>query len=264
MTFRVFKTTLKANARSLVFWAAVVAMVLFLANSTMSFQNFGFGKSFHKALANFSYVPLSYAVPTFLGLVICVDILRDRKNFFFDIQKCSTLKTRQYFIGKICAYILFGFLITFISAYAHLLIYLLRYVFPYDGWQNSPYSIPETLWLTFVRAFFYGLNAVPVYTALAFCVTMLTHSSIAGIVATLAVSTSSFIMNYHLTYFGNYVYPVTDSIMEYFYFHNTHAPQEAINDIALKDVFISYAWGFAITAILLAIGYVGLKKLKDK
>lgn len=264
MTLRVFRTTIKANLRSIVFWAAVVAMVLFLANSTMTFQNFGFGKSFHKALANFSYVPLSYAVPTFLGLVICVDILRDRKNFFFDIQKCSTLKTRQYFIGKICAYILFGFLITFISAYAHLLIYLLRYVFPYDGWQNSPYSIPETLWLTFVRAFFYGLNSIPVYTAIAFCVALVTHSSIAGIVGTLAVSTSSFIMNYHLTYFGNYVYPVTDRIMEYFYFHNTHAPQEAINDIALKDVFISYAWGFAITAVLLAIGYVGLKKLKDK
>ena len=264
MTFRIFKTTLKSNIRSIVFWAAVVAMVLFLANSTMTFQNFGFGKSFHKALANFSYVPLSYAVPTFLGLVICVDILRDRKNFFFDIQKCSTLKTRQYFIGKICAYILFGFLITFISAYAHLLIYLLRYVFPYDGWQNSPYSIPETLWLTFVRAFFYGLNSIPVYTAIAFCVALVTHSSIAGIVGTLAVSTSSFIIQYHGTYIGNYVYPVTDNVTTYFYFLNTHAPEEAVVHTEPKAALISYAWGFAITAALLVIGYLRLRRLNDK
>lgn len=264
MTLRIFKTTLKANARSLVFWAAVAAMVLFLANSTMSFQNFGFGRNFHKALANFSYVPLSYAVPTFIGLVVCVDLLRDRKNAFYDIQKGTTMKTRQYFVGKLCAYLLLGFIMAVISAYAHMLIYLMRYVFPYEGWQDSRYTIWEVIWLTFERAFFYGLNSIPIYTALAFCVSMLTHSSIAGIVSTLAVSTSSFIITYHQTYFGNYVYPVTDNIMVYFYFHNTHAPQEAINDIALKDVFISYAYGFAITAVLLVVGYFGLRRLNDK
>lgn len=264
MTLRIFKTTLKANARSLVFWAAVAAMVLFLANSTMSFQNFGFGRNFHKALANFSYVPLRYAVPTFIGLVVCVDLLRDRKNAFYDIQKGTTMKTRQYFVGKLCAYLLLGFIMAVISAYAHMLIYLMRNVFPYEGWQDSRYTIWEVIWLTFERAFFYGLNSIPIYTALAFCVSMLTHSSIAGIVSTLAVSTSSFIIIYPQTYIGNYVYPVTDKIFDYFYFQHTHAPEEAITHIELQDVFISYAYGFAIAAVLMILGYLRLRRLNDR
>ena len=260
MTLRIFKTTLKTNLRSIVFWAAAAAMLLFLADSTMSFQDFGFGRNFHKALANFAYVPLRYAVPIFTGLVVCVDVLRDRNNAFYDIQKGTNMKPRQYFVGKISAYLLLGFAMEFISAYAHLIIYFLRI----EGWASSPYTFPEAIWLTFVRAFFYGLNSIPIYISLAFCASMLTHSSIAGIVATLAVSTSMFIINYFMTYAGDYIYPVTFNIQTYFYFLNTHAPQEMVGDIPLKDVMISYAYAFAITAALLAVGYLKLRRSNDK
>lgn len=259
MTFKLFKSTLKANLRSLVFWFAVFAILLFLADSALGMQNFGFS-NYHKALANFALMPLNYAVPIFLGVVISVDILRDRKNAFFDIEKGTNLKSRQYFIGKTAAYLLFGFIMTIVAVYGHYIIYYFRT----GGLENTAYTVPESIWLTFERTVFYGLNAIPVYTALAMCIALLSCSSIIGIVGTLAVAMSSFMIQYHGTYFGNYIYPVTDNITNYFYFHNTHVRPEAVVYTDPKVVFISYAYGFAIAAVLFTVGYIRLKKLNDK
>lgn len=75
---------------------------------------------------------------------------------------------------------------------------------------------------------------------------------------------SNIFIQYTMTYFGDYVHPVADNIYTFFGYYSTHAAKQAVVDIPVTAVLISYAWGFAITAALLVTGYLRLRRLNDK
>lgn len=146
-------------------------------------------------------------------------------------------------------------------SFLYLFVYCLR-----TDWlaEYTDYTVAESFWLVFVRVVFYGFNSIPFYTAVAVCVSVLTLSSTAGIIASVIVAFSNFFIQYAMTYFGNFIYPVADNIYTFLGYYKAHAPAQAVVHIPAADVVISYTWGFAITAALLTIGYLRLRKLNDK
>lgn len=252
--------TLKTNLRSIVFWLAFIAGILL--SGTTYIEGTTPPHAFHNVLAGCADVPMANAVPVLCSVVAGIDILRDRKNRFLDVCKCTGLKTRQYFIGKISAYMLLGFFAETAYAYLRLMIFL----FKYNWLEGYAYTVSESVWLVFVRVVFFSLSSVPIYVAHSVCIALSTRSTTIGIVFSILFANLFYFLGteYRLSYFGNYIYPVPLNILTYFTFYKTHAPEEMIVHIPISDVVISYIWGFFLFALLLAIGYLRLRRLNDK
>ena len=260
MTLSVFKYTIITNIRNIVFWLALTASALFIAEQILQ-ASIALPHRLHVILASPVGYLASNVIPLLLGIIASVDILRDRKNRFFDIERASGISIFKYYSAKLSAYMLLGFCTLLALSFLYLFVYCLR-----TDWLAvyTDYTVAESFWLIFVRVVFYGFNSIPFYTAVAVCVSILTLSSTAGIIASVIVAFSNFFIQYAMTYFGNFIYPVADNIYTFFGYYKAHAPAQAVVHIPAADVVISYTWGFAITAALLTIGYLRLRKLNDK
>ena len=260
MINKLFCTTIKTNLRSIVFWLVFTAGVLYSVIPSVIEEDTIPPHAFHNVLSGCAEGAITVIIPVLCSVVAGMDILRDRKNRFLDVCKCTGLKARQYFIGKISAYMLLGFLAEIIYAYLLLSIYL-----PKHNWlEGYAYTIPESVWLVFARVVFLSLSVIPIYTALSVCIALSTRSMVPGIVVTIVFSNLKYFIEYWLSYFDKYIYPVPFSITAFSIFYKTHAPEEMILHIPIFDVVISYVWGFAISAVLFSIGYIRLKILTDR
>ena len=256
----VFKSTIKTNLRSIVFWLITIASALFIVDQIIQ-SGIALPHRLHVILASPVGYLASNVIPVLSGIIASVDILRDRKNHVFDIELTAGSSVLKYYFAKISAYILLGFCELLALSFLYLLVYCLR-----TDWlaAYTDYTVAESFWLVFQRVVFYGLNAIPVYTASAACISVLTQSSTMGIIANTVFAMSNIFIQYTMTYFGDYVHPVADNIYTFFGYYNTHAAKQAVVDIPVTAVLKSYAWGFAITAALLVIGYLRLRRLNDK
>lgn len=200
-------------------------------------------------------------MPAFIGIIASIDMLRDRLNRFFDTARSSGIRMASYYSAKIIAYMLIEFTILLIAEFLNISVYCLRT----DGLASyTAYTIPESFGLAFLRVFVFSLNALPIYTALAVSFALISKSPIVGITANIAVSMSKYIILYPMTFFSDYIFPVPYNIVTFFGYYKAHAPEYMVVHIPVTDVVISYAYGFAISAVLFTIGYLWLKKLQDK
>lgn len=263
MACKVFATTIKNNVRSIVFLLSVVAVLMFFINDASGWREQSThwsASEFHKAMANFALMPLRYAVPVFIGITASVDIMRDKKNKAFDIIKTTSLKTHQYFFAKVFAYLLMGFICELALSYGHFIIYY----FIVDRMEGYDYGVLESVWMIFLRAAVYALNSVPIFVSTAVAASLISGTSIAGIVSCVGIVAYGIIGMpfFTRTFFGNYVFPVADHIEKYMYFYKAHLPSSEIIDTAFSDVVISFAVGAAICIPLLAAGYTALRRSK--
>ena len=253
----VFITTIKSNTRSIVSWLVLLASFLLSMSRLYDLEEY-LPRHFHKFLFGCAEANLWVAVPVFVGVISSVDILRDRKNRFLDTCRCAGLSMRRYYVGKIGAYMIMAFFAEMLFAYVWLVYYLALFGCP------SGYTVSESIGLVFERVAFCSLSSVPVYTALAVCTVLLAKDSSAGIISVIVFSNLVYLVEYRMTYFGDFIYPIPEKIAYYFYFVHTHALPEAVIHVELIDVLISYAWGFAIAAVLFITGYLRLRRLNDK
>ena len=260
MTRKILCSTIKTNLRSIVFWLVFTAGVMYSFIPAVVEEAKTPPHAFHNVLTGCAEGAITVIIPVLCSVVAGMDILRDRKNRFLDVCKCTGLKARQYFIGKISAYMLLGFLAEIIYAYLLLSIYL-----PKHNWlEGYAYTIPESVWLVFARVVILSLSAIPIYTALSVCIALSTRTPVFGIVFTIALSNLKYFIEYRMSYFGYFIFPVPINILTYATFYKVHAPEEMIFYVPAADVLISYAYGFAIAAVLFAIGYLRLRRLNDK
>ena len=263
MTRKVFTSTLKNNVRSIVFITAVCAVIMFFINDASSWREQAAhwsASEFHKALANFALKPLRYAVPVFIGVTASVDIMRDKKNKAFDILKATPVKMYQYYFAKVFAYMFMGFICELALSYGHFTVYY----FIVDRMEGYDYGVLESVWMIFLRAAVYALNSVPIFVSTAVAASLISGTSIAGIVSCVGIVAYGIIGMpfFTRTFFGNYVFPVADHIENYMYFYKAHLPSSEMIDTAFSDVVISFAVGAAICIPLLAAGYTALRRSK--
>ena len=260
MTRKIIANTLKNNIRSIVFILSVFAVFMFFINDASNWREQSAhwsASEFHKALANFALIPLRYSVPIFTGLIASVDIMRDKKNNTFDIVKTTSIKTRQYYFGKITAYLIMGFICELTLSYGHFTVYY----FIFDRMTGYEYGVLESIWMIFLRAMVYALNSVPIYASLAIAASLITSSSITGIVSCVAVVAYGIIGMpfFTRTFFGNYVFPVADHVENYMYFNTPHLAPEDVIYIPVSKVLISFSIEAAICTVLLITGYISIR-----
>lgn len=257
---KLFCSTIKTNLRSIVFWLVFTAGVMYSFIPAVVEEAKTPPHAFHNVLTGCAEGAITVIIPVLCSVVAGMDILRDRKNRCLDVCKCTGLKTRHYYIGKISAYMLLGFLAEIIYAYILLSVYLPKY-----NWlEGYAYTIPESVWLVFARVVILSLSTIPIYTALSVCIALSTRTPVFGIVFTIAFSNLKYFIEYRMSYFGYFIYPVPINITIFAVFFQNHAPEYMVMHIPVTDIVISYAWGFAIAAVLFAIGYFQLKKLTDR
>ena len=271
MTKRIFITTIRVNLRSIVFWVCTASVILFFADGLITHAQYT-QSSIHKYLTNYPLNALSLTIPIFIGVISSVDILRDRKNSFLDITKTTGTRLFQYFFGKILAYMLLAFLLTYIVSFANLIIVPLiskeMPIHDYSAWQ--------LVYFLFVKTLLQSIPVVLVFTALGVCVSLLTKSTTAGIVATMIYAVLQYLISYSgvmlsLEYFMWHIYKVPQIITMYVY----NWDKFGYSDKYFSDFSLNYANGFsptlsafgitgAIAAALFLIAFVRLKHLNDK
>lgn len=271
MIKRVFAFTIRANLRSIVFWVCATSVILFFADGLITHSQYS-QSNIHKYLTNYSLNALSLIIPVFIGVISSIDILKDRKNGFLDITKTTNIRLIQYFFGKIFAYMLFGFLLTFIVSFAnYLIVPLISSEMP-----DHDYSNWQLVYFLFVKTLLQSIPVVLVFTALGVCVSLLTKSTIAGIVATIFYTALQYLIAYsgsmlsHEFFIWN-IYKVPQIITTYVYYWDGFG----YNDKYFSDFSLNYVNGFsptlpafgitgAIAITLFSIAFLRLRRLNDK
>ena len=260
MCLKVLTTTWKSQLRSVLFWTCLCATVLFFIDDFDDVKLVS-TYSFHKHLANFASAPLARAVPIFLAITISVDALKDKSNHFFDIQRCTSLPLRSYYIGKILAHVLSGMLLAFLYTYALFFAYYVKS----SGLENIDYAVGECLYMLLLRWLAYGLPVVVTYASLTFAVAFWSKRALVGIlVPTVYSMTSIFFPGYlHNSFYGLYVHPLPDTIMQYMYFYKTRALEEAIVYTPVEDFWLSVSLVLSLSTALFLLGWFGLRRMKE-
>lgn len=260
MCLKVLTTTWKSQLRSVLFWTCLCATLLFFIDDFDDVQLVG-THSFHKHLANFASAPLARAVPVFLAVTVSVDALKDKSNHFFDIQRCTSLPLRSYYIGKILAHVLSGMLLAFVYTYALFFAYYVKS----SGLENIDYAVGECLYMLLLRWLAYGLPVVLTYASLTFAVAFWSKRALVGIlVPTVYSMTNIFFSGYlHNSFYGLYIHPLPDTIMQYMYFYKTRALEEAIVYTPVEDFWLSIALVLSLSTALFLVGWLGLLRMKE-
>lgn len=260
MCLKVLTATWKSQLRSILFWTCLCAALLFFVDDFHDVQLVG-TYSFHKHLANFAAAPLARAVPVFLAVTVSVDALKDRNNHFFDVQKCTSLPLRSYYIGKIFAHISSGMLLAFVYTYALFFAYYVKS----NGLENIDYAVGECLYMLLLRWLAYGLPVVLTYVSLTFAVAFWSKRALAGILLPTVYSmTNIFFSGFlHTSFYGKYIHPLPDAVMQYMYFFKTRALEEAIVYTPAEDFWLSASLVLSLCTVLFLVGWFGLLRMKE-
>ncbi len=261
MSRKIFTATISTIFRSPATWICLCAVLIFFADFVSGEIPKATTNNYHEHLASYASSVLSLSVPIFMSVIVSVDILRDKKNRFLDITNVSGKSQNVYYFSKICAYIIIGFALSFLLIFS---FFFIRY-FQYDALGGIDYTLPECLGLLLIRWLAYSFPVLLIYISLSVFITLICFSSVAGIV----VSTAYAIIHYFIfdfvgdSFINNYIYHIPNKIEYYFYFLNTKAPLEAIIDVKVLEVLLSYSLVMLLSGILFSVGFVVFKHQKD-
>ena len=157
------------------------------------------------------FFPIAFAV------IVAADYIKDHKNRFSSITITTAADRKQLFLGRISAYLVVGFIITFIGMYLEFAVYC----FSSNSSFPEGYSALGVISRTFVHFISYSGTMVPFYTAFIMFFSSLFKSALFGIVTTIVFDISGLFSNFlsptrfemesmveYLVPFARYFYPV--------------------------------------------------------
>ena len=280
---RVFRATLNSLLRGKLFWICLICTLIFLGDYAMNQNwedviNAAHGDwNLHKLIYNFAAMPGPNALFMFISIIASVDIMRDKRNGFADVVRASRLTPGRYLFAKLCAYMTLGIAVWSLSTAGYWAIYVSQTagklsVYYYD-------DVGEVIWMVLERVLAISIPALAVYLGIAVFAAVYTGRSLFGIIAGLVYSNVRLIphilMNTNKSsfwdiynYFGQYVYPVANANLDFWYFRHIKRASEELawyqeHTRTGRDLAIMLAWAFGVSAVLLTASWLRFKKQKD-
>lgn len=261
---RCTKNNAKTILNSPVVWITLFVAVLFMfGRKTSEIGN----SDMLNLLLNCSLFPLFEIVPLTIGVVVGIDVLRERKNKSCDIQTVSGKHYCSRYLAKLLTYVLLSVVLSLAVSYSAFLVIW----FGFGRNTNFPdYTVAEVVYLLFVRVISYTLPVVLQYITLVVTVCLIFKNSALGICSSVIYCFFTLIMPgqlYH-TFFRDYFYWIPDNI--YYFFTHWHIKVDSINILPeyvtgplTKPVILSYALIFGVCCTLLVLDYFLYKNTKD-
>ena len=282
---RVYRVTLQSLLRGKLFWICFICSLIFLAEYafTTDWEAVVTAEhgdwSLHKLMFNSAVMPGRNALFLFISIITSVDLMRDKKHGFSDVVRASRLSPGKVLFAKLGAYLTLGFLVWCASTAGYWAIYYSQTL----GRMSVVYydDAFEVIWMVLQRVVVISIPALLVYLSIAACVTVYTGRSLFGILAGLVVSNLNMIPGILMkaeeaktsfwdiyNYFGQYVYPVTGANTDFWYFRHIKRASEELgwyreHPHTDRDLIISLAWAFGISAVLLVAAWIRFRKHRD-
>lgn len=257
---------LKNIARNALFWICVCAALLFFIDHAR-YINIVETRNFHKSISNFVLANVTKALPLplFLSVIVSSDIMRDKKNCFFDIVKISPFSLLRYYLCKVSVYLGIGMLLSFVLSYG----FFILYYFKSDMMAGNDYGLLETVGHIFLRWLAYSIPSVLAYVSLSLFIMLLSGKAVVGIVFCILYSMlGTFLPILDQAYFSDYIYPVPDKIVYYLYWYKTRAPIDSIPVqggllyASVEEFKLAYIWSASMFTLLTAVGYFSMRKVR--
>lgn len=256
-----YTSTLKVMFRSVLFWICLCVVAMEYLR-TLSAEFHMVTRQFHENLA----VPANLAVrhiPLMVTTLASVDLMRDRKNKFYDIISTTRGSKTTYYVSKICAYLTVGFGINLIATIG----YYIRILLLTDGLSETGYGTGEWLCMLLVRWLVFTATAIIPYVGLAAAVTMLFRRSIAGIGVGVVVVFLQAIAPplfryfdasagiYKDTFFFLSLYPIPWHVFTWLHANGTHAPLDEYAATTIEQFRVAVLCPIAAGVLLMVAGY---------
>jgi len=216
-----FSVTLCRLLRSPLTWISSILLVIryiFDAAGPDSWIEKSFANGWNTQFYNAStYKVYWFFFPIAFAVIVAADYIKDHKNRFACILRVSSGNKINMFLGRITAYITFGFIITFIGMYLGFAVYCITFGPSF----SKGYGFLDVMARMFVHFISYSSSMVPFYTAFTLLFTAIFKSGLFGIVSMIIFNIAGLFTDFlsptrfemesmveYLVPFARYFYPV--------------------------------------------------------
>ena len=183
------------------------------------------------------------------AVIVASDYIKDHRNCFVSVKRASANDGINTFLGRITAYITFGFMITFIGMYLEFAVYC----FTFGPTFPEGYGFFGVMARTFVHFILYSASTVPFYTAFAMFFTAVFKNGLFGIISMIVFNIAHFFTDFlsptrlqsknaveFYVPFARYLYPVRGApyAIEIYLYAQDH-PKE-VSPIGFEHVAIAF------------------------